>query len=121
MEKPEVPQLPVPVKLEPRNTARTLSVQVSGYFYSLWSVEAFRNFLASVGNKDSITGNRLFDRYRAVAMIKAAAAKAEDKITENAKDGDIYKYVVHLMGKNGMGLQTRRKQYNALTHQAPAE
>jgi hypothetical protein len=119
---PEVAQLPVPTKLEPKNTPRALSTSVRAYFYTIWNgAEAFRKFLASTGNKDSMTGNRLFDRYKAVEMIKAAAVKAEDSLTANAKDGDIYKYVVHIMGKEGLGLKTRREQFKALTHQSPAE
>lgn len=120
--KPEVAQLPVPTKLEPKNTPRALSTSVRGYFYTIWnSAEAFRTFLGSVGNKDSVTGNRLFDRYKAVEMIKEAAAEAKDSLTANAKDGDIYKYVTHIMGKEGLGLKTRREQFKALTHQQPAE
>ena len=115
-------RLPLPVRLPPPvNPARSLAIKVRDYFHSLWSNVTFRDFLASVGNKDSITGNRLFDRYKAVEMVKAAAKSAEDSFTVSAKDGDIYKYLVRNMSKNGMGLRLRREQYKTLTHQAPAE
>jgi len=120
----EVVRLPVPEHLEPRNTARSLLSQVRVYFYNLWNDTAdatFRSLLASVGNKDAITGNRMFDRAKAVGMIKEAANEANDSFTSGALDGDIYKHVVGLLRTEGMGLKLRRTQYKQLTRQAPAE
>jgi hypothetical protein len=116
-------RLPMPAHLPPQaDQARSLAFNVRGYFRTLYeSNEAFRDHLASVGNKDAITGNRLFDRREAVDMIKEAATKAKDSLTVNAKAGEIYKYVTRIMGKNGLGLKLRREAYKALTHQAPAE
>jgi hypothetical protein len=119
----EVARLPVPERLEPKNLKRTLAMNVRGYFYQLYNAgnKAFQDLLVSVGNKDSLTGNRLFDRHNAVSMVKKAAAEAKDKITQDAKDGDIYRYIVHLMNENKLGLKLRRSEYERLTHQAPAE
>jgi hypothetical protein len=118
----EVARLPVPDHLEPKSTARNLATLVRGYFYPLYnSSVAFRDLLASVGNKDAITGNRLFDRLRAVDMIKEAATEAKDSLTTRAKEGEIYKHLVHVMGAEGMSLKQRRQAYQSLTHQQAAE
>ena len=119
----EVARLPMPERLEPKKTSRSLATSVRVYFYTLYNATnaKFRELLASVGNKDAITGNRLFDRHEAVGMIKAAATKAEDSLTTTAKDGDIYRCLVNLMRQNDMGLKLRRREYNRLTHQQAAE
>lgn len=119
----EPARLPIPERLEPPKSTRSLMSSVRIYFYTLYNATnaKFRDLLVSVGNKDAITGNRLFDRHDAVGMIKDAAKKAEDSIVSNAKDGDIYRCIVNLMSKNGMGLRVRRQQYRQLTHENPAE
>lgn len=115
-------RLPMPVRLEPKATARSLALQVRHYFYALYNAAdaSFREYLASVGNKDSLTGKREFDRYKAVEMVKAAAKKAEDDLVVQAKEGDIYKYVSRLLRLNGQGLKIRRAEYKRITTQ-PAE
>lgn len=119
----EVARLPMPDHLEPKDAFRSLMSSVRIYFYTLYNAtdKTFRNLLASVGNKDSITGNRLFDRYEAVAMVKTVAGKSNDAVTEGAKPGDIYRCIVNLLRQNDMGLRIRRREYQRLTHQAPAE
>jgi hypothetical protein len=119
----EVVRLQMPERLEPKNTARTLMVSVRGYFYALYNStnKAFVDLLASVGHKDSIHGNRLFDRHVAVGMIKKAALDAKDTFTANAKDGDVYRCIVNLMSQHDMGLKLRRSQYRAIMQQVPAE
>jgi len=119
----EVARLPVPTRLEPKNISRSLATSVRIYFYTLYNATnaKFRDLLASVGNKDAVTGNRLFDRHEAVGMIKAAATKAEDTLTTSAKDGDVYRCIVNLMRQNDMGLKLRRREYQRLTHQQAAE
>lgn len=119
----EVSRLPLPERLEPRSTSRSLATSVRVYFYSLYNATngTFKDLLASVGNKDAITGNRLFDRHNAVSMVKAEAKVAKDTATVNAKDGDVYKVLVGIMRQNGMGLRLRRQEYLRLTHQQPAE
>jgi hypothetical protein len=118
-------QLPLPIRLEPVQTKRSLMANVRIYFYSLYNQTdgKFRTFLASVSNDDAITGNRLFDRHDAVGMIKGLAKEAKDQATGNAKDGEIYKCLVNLMRANQLGLKIRRAEYQRLTHQehAPAE
>jgi len=118
----EITRLPMPDKLEPKVSSRSLAMSVRNYFYSLYNnAKAFRDLLASVGNKDAMTGNRLFDRHEAVGLIKQAAKKADDPIVLGAKDGDVYRCIVNLMRQNDMGLKLRRREYTRLTHQAPAE
>jgi hypothetical protein len=114
-------RLPVPERLEPKNAKRTLMTNVRAYFYQLYnaSSKAFKELLVSVGNEDSLTGNRLFDRHNAVGMIKKAAADVKDKITEDAKDGEIYRCLVRLMKQHDLGLKLRRRDYDRLTHQQP--
>ena len=117
-------RLPVPARLEPKQSKRTLMYSVRAYFYSLYNTTSakFRDLLASVGNKDAVTGNRLFDRHEAVGMIKQAAKQAQDQFTAESKDGDIYRCIVNLMRKHDMGLKLRRREYALLTHSAtPAE
>ena len=113
----------MPVRLEPKVTKRSLTASVKIYFYTLYNAAdgKFKEFLASVGNKDAITGNRMFDRGEAVAMILAAAKESKDTGTANAKKGDIYKCIVQFMRAEGLGLKLRKQEYQRLTHQAPAE
>jgi hypothetical protein len=120
----EIVRLPIPERLVPRNAARSLQTNVRSYFYSLYNSNAatFRNLLVSVGNKDAVTGNRLFDRHVAVGLIKTAAKEAQDTITLNAKDGDVYKcLVVCMRSHDELKLKLRRQQYDQLTHQQAAE
>lgn len=113
--------LPMPVRLEPKQTARSLAMQVRYYFYSLYNgTKAFRDHLASVGNADAITGKREFDRFVAVEMVRKAADAAHDTVVTDAKAGHIYKYVSRELRKQGQGLRIRRAQYKRLTTQ-PAE
>jgi hypothetical protein len=123
MSKPtEVTRLPIPDRLEPKKTSRSLATSVRIYFYTLYNAaKAFRDLLASVGNEDAIHGNRLFDRHVAVGLIKKAAIDAKDMLTAEANDGEIYRHIVNLMRNEKMGLKLRRQQYQQMTHQAPAE
>jgi hypothetical protein len=116
-------RLPLPDHLEPKKTSRSLATSVRIYFYTLYNNAnaAFRELLASVGNKDAIHGNRLFDRHVAVGLIKKAALEAKDTLTANANDGDIYRHIVNLMRGEKLGLRLRRNQYRQITHQQPAE
>ena len=118
----EITRLPMPPRLEPKQTKRSLMISVRGYFYNLYNATnaKFRDLLASVSNQDAITGNRLFDRHDAVGMIKKAAEDAKDALTAQAKDGDIYRCLVHLMKGNDLGLKLRRREYERLTHQKKA-
>lgn len=119
----EIVRLPVPDRLEPKQTKRTLMVNVRIYFYALYNATngKFRALLASISNVDAITGNRMFDRAEAVNLIKDAAKDAKDIATGNAKAGEIYRCIVNLMRENGLGLKLRRTEYKRLTHQSPAE
>jgi hypothetical protein len=120
----EIVRLPMPDRIEPKSTKRTLMTFVRIYFTALFNGnegDMFKGWLGSVGNKDAKTGNRLFDRYEAVNMVKQAAVKADDEATAKAKPGDIYQCITHLLRENGMGLKLRRQQYEQLTHMKPAE
>ena len=113
--------LPVPGRLDPPQNTRTLMVSVAAAFYVLYnSNPAFRRLLASVANLDSVTGNRMFDRHQAVLLIKDAANKSNDRVIITASDGAIYKCLVTLLKRNGLGLRDRRIEYARLTHQRPA-
>jgi hypothetical protein len=118
----EVAQLPIPDRLEPKRTKRSLGTCVRMYFYPLYNASAstFRDLLRSVGNKDSKNGNRLFDRHVAVGMIKKAAIEAKDSSTAEAVDGDIYKIIVDIMRSNNLGLKLRRFEYKRLAHMPQA-
>lgn len=115
--------LPVPVKLEPKVTKRSLMVSVRIYFYQLWNKaeDAFRTRLGSVGNADSVTGIRMFDRAEAVGMIREAGKDAKDPVIMGALPGDIYRCVTRLLRAHDMGLKLRRQQYQQLTHTPAAE
>jgi hypothetical protein len=117
-------RLPMPERLEPKNAKRSLSQSVRVYFYALYNATdgTFRDLLASVGNKDAITGNRLFDRHKAVGMIKEQAAEAKDSITMEAKDGDVYRCLVNIMNNHDdLSLRQRRISYDKWDHQQAAE
>jgi len=118
-----VARLPMPERLEPKITKRSLATSVRIYFYTLYNDASgkFKGLLASVGNKDSKTGNRLFDRHEAVGLIKLAAREAKDTATTGALDGDVYKCIVNLMRENKIGLRLRRQGYQNLTHTQAAE
>jgi len=117
-----VVRLPLPTHLDPQNSTRALKSSVRVYFEQLFnSSEAFRDYLASVGNRDSITKNRLFDRHNAILMIKASAKKAGDSFVEGADEGIVYKHVVSIMRDRGLGLRVRRAAYLQLTHMQAAE
>ena len=115
----------MPDRLTPKATKFTLAMSVRKYFYALYNVtnSAFKEMLISVGNRDAVTGNRMFDRHEAVRQIKDAARAAKDTETVDASDGDIYKYISREQKKQGHGLKLRRREYARLTHQqvAPAE
>jgi hypothetical protein len=112
--------LPMPERLEPKQTKRSLMTSVRMYFYTLYNAAdgKFKAFLSSVGNKDAVTGNRTADRVRAVDMIKASADKGGDSTTSAAKDGDVLQCLSKLMTENGLGLKVRRQQYDQLTRAA---
>jgi fido (protein-threonine AMPylation protein) len=117
----EIARLPMPERWEPRATQAALMQRVRGYFEALYNgAGQFRDYLASVGNQDSITENRAFDRYKAVEMIKDMARENGDLLTANASEGKIYQKVATLMRGAGLGLRVRRQEYARLTHQ-PAE
>lgn len=117
------PRLPVPARLEPRATARTLMHSTRALFYALWNGAdaTFRNLLASVGNDDAITGNRMFDRHEAITLMRKAAEKqaARDLVFLEAKAGDIYRCLVRILRDHDLGLKIRREQFNRLTHDTP--
>jgi hypothetical protein len=116
----DVATLPLPEHLEPKKTKRSLMTSVRIYFYALYNAAdgTFKKFLASVGNKDSVTKHRIIDRVRAIDMIKASAKDAKDSITGTAKDGDILKCLSKIMLENGQGLKLRRREYQRLTQSA---
>jgi hypothetical protein len=98
--------------------------KVRGHFYKLYNNnddKRFQELLASVGNVDAITGNRLFDRHEAVRMIKISAEAAKDNDVLEALDGHVYRCIVHIMNENDVGLRSRRKAYEQLTHRQAAE
>ena len=100
------------------SSPRSLHASVRIYFEALYPKPEFQNLLASVNNRTSLTGNRLFDRYDAVRMIKELAAERKDTAVVGTKAGYIYKIVVGVMRQNNMGLKLRRKEYLLLTQQA---
>jgi|KBSMisStandDraft_5_1062788.scaffolds.fasta_scaffold00023_103 hypothetical protein len=117
-----VVRLPVPARLTAPGGSRAIMTGVRSYFYPLWNnSETFRDYLSSVSNKDSITKNRLFDRLRAVDMLKAAAKRANDDFVCGIEEGKVYQCIVHILRENDMGLKLRRAAYLALTHQQAAE
>lgn len=118
----EVARLPMPEHLEPKLSSRSLLLSVRNYFYPLYNTDAnFKDLLAAVGNKDAITGNRLFDRHNAVGMIKSMAKEVKDSVVVNAKDGEVYRCIVGVMRENELGLKLRRREYQRVTHQMAAE
>jgi len=121
---PEVTRLPIPDHLEPVASSRSLKMAVRGHFYNLYNNRAaqgatFREYLKSIGNRDAVTKNRIFDRHEAVKMIKKVAETANDALTVDAKDGDIYKHLVECMRAHvELRYKLRRADYRRLTQQA---
>jgi hypothetical protein len=121
----DIVQLPVPDKLDPKHTKRSLMTNVRLRFFQLWNAtEAkaktrFHQLMASVGNDDSVNKSRGYDRCKAVDMIISAADG--DAVINGAKPGDILKCLSLIMRENGMGLRLRRREYQRLTHATPAE
>lgn len=115
--------LPMPAHLEPQGTEMSLAPRVRGYFYDLYNAanSAFRGLLESVDNKTAKTGNRYFDRHEAVRLIKDAAEDAKDGVTQNAKDGEIYRHIVNILRNHDLGLKQRRLEYKRQPHATPAE
>lgn len=115
--------LPVPPKLEPKLTKRSLMERVRVYFYRLWNDvdDSFRTRLGSVSNADSVTGIRMFDRYEATDQIKKMGKDDKDPVIMSVLTGDIYRCVVRLLRIHDMGLKVRREQYRQLTHTPAAE
>jgi uncharacterized protein (DUF2267 family) len=114
-----VNRVPMPTRLEPKQTSASLHMMVRGYFYSLFNSdnaegEKFRDHLASVGNADSITKNKWFDRHVAVGMVKKAAKEAKDVMTLEADDGDVYKWISRELKARGLGPKERRLEYKRL-------
>ena len=121
----DIVQLPVPDKLDPQHTKRSLMTNVRLLFFQLWnSAEAkvktrFHSLMASVGNGDSVNKSRAYDRCKAVDMIVEKAG--QDATVNGALPGDILKCLSVIMRENGMGLRLRRREYQRLTHARPAE
>jgi hypothetical protein len=113
--------LPMPVRLEQKRTSRSLMSAVRGYFYPAYNTNSrFRRHLASVGNDDSVTLNRMFDRFVSVSIIRDMARTAKDSMTAEAPEGLVYQCLVHIMRGEKLGLKLRREQYRLLTHQHQA-
>jgi hypothetical protein len=116
-----VPVLPMPARLVQKRTARSLGSAVRGYFYPAYNSNArFKRHLQSVGNNDSVTKNRMFDRFIAVSVIREMARAAKDTMTAEAPEGHIYGCLVGIMRSENLGLKLRREQYRRLTHQQQA-
>lgn len=113
-------QLPMPERLEPKTSARSLAASVRRYFYAVYNSDPkFKTYLASVGNKDAITGNRHFDRHVAVEFLKEAAKAASDDCFKNVTDGEVYKYLTHEIARwDDLKLKHRRLEYQRFTQQA---
>jgi uncharacterized protein YecA (UPF0149 family) len=117
-------QLPVPDKLEPMHTKRSLMTNVRLRFFQLWNnAEAklktqFHQLMASVGNGDSVNKSRAYDRCKAVDMI--VNVSGNDTVINGAKPGDILKCLSVIMRENGMGLRLRRREFQRLTHSPSA-
>jgi hypothetical protein len=74
-------RVPLPERLPPRAHRQSLMSTVKLFFYPLYDEDAeFRDFLVSVGNKDSKTKNRTIDRYKAIEMMVARAIDARDTV-----------------------------------------
>ena len=120
----EVVRLPVPDHLAPAASSRALITAVRGYFYNLYNNRAaqgasFREYLKSIGNKDAVTKNRIFDRHEAVRMIKKSATDANDASTADAADGQVYQCMVSVMRVHPeLRLRLRRADYQRLTRSA---
>ena len=117
----EVVRLPMPAHLDRRPSSRSLAMAVCGYFFDIYNNKPNeRQWLASVGREDSVTGNRMFDRHYYVLAIKAMAKEAKDLMTVSASDWQIWNIVSGEMRGYGLGLKLRRQQYQLLTHQQDA-
>jgi hypothetical protein len=112
----EIVRLPLPARLEPQGSEQTLLPTVRRYFYRLYNVEedGFRVLLESTGNKDAITGNRLFDRYEAVKQVIVLAASEANEIIANAKAGAIYQCIVTIMRGHGHSHRLRRLHHHQM-------
>ena len=113
-------QLPMPERLEPKATNKTLAASVRRYFYAVYNSDPkFKTYLASVGNKDAITGNRGFDRHVAVEFLKDAARAASDDCFKDVIDVEIYKHLSHEISKwDDLKLRYRRLEFQRFTQQA---
>lgn len=113
-------RLPLAEHLDPVTSSRTVFIIVKQYYYPLYNAtnDNFRKWLTSVGNKDSLTENRVLDRGKAVDMIRKAAADARDASLQEATDGKILQCITRLMKNHGQGLRVRRQEYRRLTQQA---
>jgi len=80
---------------------KILTVKVRYYFYELLSDAAFLRLMASNYNEDSVTGNRMFDRARAVDMIKARASVVDDHFTMDTREWDIYRCLIRIARYEG--------------------
>lgn len=115
--------LPMPDRLEPKSTARTLMHSVKHYFYVSFNSpsDEFRDYLASVSNKDALTGNRFFDRHVAVEMLVKAAKAAGDPCFENVTHGKIFQMISRIMADHPeIALKHRREEYRRLTQSRQA-
>ena len=110
---------PLPEKLEPFKNNRTLMTSVRIYFHQQYS--KIEEWLKSVNNKTSITGNLYFDRHKAVEIIKEAARQAKDPITSEAMDGEIYKCMSRVANEQGISLKLRRAEFRRIKHNPPQQ
>lgn len=116
-----VARLPIAEKLSPKLTARTLTASVRQHFYPQYNAPSsrLRELLTSTGNDDSLTGNKMFDRYDAVKLLQKAGKDASDMVIADAMPGDIYKKIVHLMKHDhGISQRVRRQEYRRLQRAA---
>jgi hypothetical protein len=92
-------------------------MSVRNYFYALYNATnaTFREMLVSVGNKDSKTGNRLFDRHVAVGMVKEAAKRARGR----ALGRDVGFHAAHALPRRPTRTPTRRSTRYRTDRRAP--
>jgi hypothetical protein len=91
------------------------------FFYPLYDEDAaFRDFLVSVGNKDSKTKNRTIDRYKAIEMMVERAREAHDTVLPAAMPGEVLQCLTTIMRQEGLGLRARLAQQRQLTAEATA-
>lgn len=111
-------KLKLPNKLEPVVRRSSLLASVRPFIYQLYNAanEVFKSLFLSTCAEDSVTGNRMFDRARAVGMVKDAAEKSGVSIVTNAQDYDIYRCIVYVLRRDhGISQRLRYAEYKRLT------